>query len=104
MASRLASVSMIEGSTALTQMRSAMSSSARPRVRFTTAALLAAYADDPALGMTPNLEATLTIRPPGLPVTLRIFLTASRQQRKLVTALVSIILRKSASDVFVIGA
>src|ERR1041385_7040804 len=100
---RLGGVSMIDGSTAFTQIRSAASSSERLSVRLAKAALLAAYADRPAVGISAGLAATLTIRPPGEPGALRILRTASRQQRKLVTAFVSNILRKSASEVSVIA-
>src|SRR4051812_1165986 len=88
---RLAGVSMVEGTTAFTQMHSAASSSERESVNVATAALLAAYADSPLVGISAGLAATFTIRPPGLPTLARIFFTASRQHRKVVTALSSII-------------
>src|SRR5689334_22522061 len=83
-AARLAAVSMSEGTTALTQIPSAASSSERLCVRFATAALLALYADMPAVEISAGVAATLTMRPPA-PLA-RILRTASRQQRKLVTA------------------
>src|SRR5689334_6900304 len=94
---------MIDGSTAFTQIRSAASSSDKLSVKLATAALLAAYAAKPAVGISAGRAATLTIRPPGAPAAPRMLRTASRQQRNAVTALVSIICRNAASDVSAIG-
>src|ERR1043165_8562392 len=79
-AARLAGVSMIEGSTALTRMRSPASSAASACVIAATPALDATYAVMPGAGDRTGRAATLTIRPP--PPVRRIERTASRQDRK----------------------
>src|SRR5689334_11981168 len=101
-AARLAGVSISEGSTALTRMRSAASSGARVWVSAATPALAAAYAAIWGAGTRTGRAATLTSRPPW-PV-LRIERTASRHDRKQVTALIRHCFSNSANDVSVIAA
>src|SRR5258706_13568968 len=91
MALRFTGVSMIDGATALTQIPSLTTSSARHWVIDTTAALVAVYATMPPVGTSAGRAATLTIRPPAPPPR-RIARTASRHDRKQVVTLSATIL------------
>src|SRR5262245_43942295 len=86
---RLAGVSMMEGTTALTRMLFGATSAPRACVIAATAAFAAVYATmlAPSSGNIAGRAATLTMRPPTGPPAF-MTRTASRQQRKQVRALV----------------
>src|SRR6516162_2212573 len=108
MALRLVGVSMTEGATAFTRIPSPASSSPSAAESAATPALaaVAALRFAPLRGSRAWSAATLTMRPPGRPSALprRIAVTASRQQRKQLTRLSSIIRRSNSPLVSVSGA